>query len=98
MEDQNGFLVSNLDDGHILLIGRVLEIKPKELVVFILFMHVPQTGKSFGEELAIVGVDDVETLAAWCVHLEPLKNHGGGIGKGSRWPEMRKKERAARAL
>ena len=35
LEDQNGFLVSNLDDGHILLIGRVLEIKPKELVVFI---------------------------------------------------------------
>ena len=30
LEDQNGFLVSNLDDGHILLIGRVLEIKPKD--------------------------------------------------------------------
>ena len=63
-------------------------------------MEVPQIGKSFGEDLAIVGVDDVESLAAWCVHLEPLKNgrnHGGGLGREMAGDEE-EEERAARAL
>ena len=96
LEDQNGFLVSNLDDGHILLIGRVLEIKPKELVVFICFMEFPQTVKSFRDDLAIVGVGDVESLAAWCGHRENLKNgriHGGGLGREMAGEE--EEERAA---
>ena len=86
LEDQNGFLVRDLDDGHILLIGRVLQIKSKELVFFVRFLiEVAQDVKTMMENLASVGVDDVEGLAARCVHRETLKNwsHGlEGIGKG----------------
>ena len=91
MEDQNGFLVRDLDDGHILLIGGVLQIKSKELVFFVRFLiEVAQDLKTTRENLASVGVDDVEDLAARCLHREMLKNwsHGGR--------EMRRKKRAPR--
>ena len=81
-------LVSNLDDGHIPLIGRVLEIKAEELVVFICVMQARQTGKKPRDDPGIVGVGDVESVAAWCTHVDILFTdfwgHGGGLGKERR--------------
>ena len=80
-------LVSNLDDGHISSIGRVLEIKAKELVVFIFIMPSLQVGKKTRDNLAIVGVGDLEKGFAWCKHRGKLMTdffHGGGSGKKER--------------
>ena len=95
LEDQNGFLVRDLDDGHILLIGGVLQIKSKELVFFVRFLiEVAQDVKTMRENLASVGVDDVEDLAARCLHREMLKNWSQNWSHGGR--EMRRKKRAPR--
>ena len=76
-------LVSNLDDGNISLITRVLEIKAKELV-FILVNPSLQIGKKTQDLSAVVHVDDIEKGLAMCWHIQkPNTNliHGGGLGK-----------------
>ena len=66
LEDHDMVLVSNLDDGNISSIGRVLEIKAKELVVFILVKPLLQIGKKTRDTSAIVRVGDIEKGLAWC--------------------------------
>ena len=88
LEDHDVCLVSNLDDGHISLIGRVLEIKAEELVLIISVMQFLQTGKKPRDDPGIVGVGDVESVAAWCRQVDILftdfLGHGGGLGKERR--------------
>ena len=48
-------------------------------------------GKKLRDGLAIVGVGDVESVAAWCGHREILGNHGGGLGKERSEMERKKK-------
>ena len=92
-------LVSNLDDGHIPLIGRVLEIKAEELVVFVFVMQFLQMGKKSRDDPTIVGVGDVESVVAWCGHRDKLRTdswgHGGGLGKErrARWRGRRRESR-----
>ena len=76
-------LVSKLDDGNISSIGRVLEIKAKE-IVFILVMPSLQIGKKTRDPSAVVRVGDIEKGLAWCCHISKLNTnsiHGGGLGK-----------------
>ena len=76
-------LVSKLDDGNISSIGRVLEIKAKELV-FILVMPSLQIGKKTRDPSAVVRVGDIEKGLAWCCHISKLNTnsiHGGGLGE-----------------
>ena len=78
-------LVSNLDDGHISSIGRVLEIKAEELDVFILVMPFLQIGEPKRDNLAIIGVGHLESFSARCNHIGNLMadsgHGGGGLGK-----------------
>ena len=76
-------LVSKLDDGNISSIGRVLEIKAKELV-FILVMPSLQIGKKTRDPSAVVRVGDIEKGLAWCCHISKLNTnsiHGGDWGR-----------------
>ena len=83
LEDHDMFLETKLDDGNISLIGRVLEIKAKELV-FILVMPLLQIGKKTRDPSAVVRVGDIEKGLAWCWHISKLNTnwiHSGGLGK-----------------
>ena len=83
LEDQDILLEAKLDDGNILLIARVLKIKPYEPLLFIRpFNPSVQLGKIARHHVAVVGVDDTKHVAMygniplaidWIIH--------GGDGK-----------------
>jgi len=94
-------LVSNLDDGNISFITRVLEIKAKELV-FILVMPFLQIGKKTRDLQAVVRVGDIETGLAWCCDIISKLNtnwiHGGEFGEEERRARGRRTRTVANGL
>ena len=85
MEDQDIFFETKLDDGNILLIGHVLEIKPYELLFFLRpFKPSIQFEKITRHHGALVRVDDTKFGRAMCGHLLDASDssiHGGRWGR-----------------
>ena len=98
MEDQDFLLEAKLDHSNILLIARVLKIKPYEPFLIISpFKPSVQFAKKLRNNGAVVRVDDIKLFFAMygCFPDESDWIHGVEIGKKERKKERgrRKKER-----